>query len=176
MSEPISRIDLDMITLRGDPADPAFGPALAASAGVAPPRAPGIAFGPEAAVAWMSPDEWMLFLPRGSAPRHLAALGSALAGVHHLAVDVSDARAVFRLQGPGLRDALAKGLPIDLDPAAFGPGSFRRTRLGQVAAAVWVRPDGAFELMCFRSVAGFVADWLANATDPLARVGYYPDS
>ena len=85
---------------------------------------------------------------------------------------MSDARAVFRLDGPGAREVLAKGAPVDLAPAAFGPGDFRRTRLGQVAAAFWMPEPEVFDLMCFRSVAGFVADWLATAARPGSLPGF----
>jgi sarcosine oxidase subunit gamma len=68
---------------------------------------------------------------------------------------------------------LAKGAPVDLAPAAFGVGDFRRTRLGQVAAAFWMPAPDTFELMCFRSVAGYVADWLANAARPGSLAGYF---
>ena len=52
---------------------------------------------------------------------------------------------------------------MDLSPAGFGPGEIRRTRLGQVAAAFWLTGEDAFELVCFRSVGGFVHDWLNTA-------------
>ena len=87
-------------------------------------------------------------------------------------IDVSDARALFRIDGPGAREVLAKGAPVDLSPAAFGPGDFRRTRLGQVACAFWT-PDGtSFELVCFRSVAAYVFGLLENAAKPGSEVGY----
>jgi sarcosine oxidase subunit gamma len=111
----------------------------------------------------MSPDELMLFVPLADIRLRLQALGAGLAGVHHLALDVSDARAVFRVEGPAARRVIAAGAPVDLAPEAFWPGDFRRTRLGEVAAAIWMRDPAAIELMCFRSVADFVADWLAQA-------------
>ena len=68
---------------------------------------------------------------------------------------------------------LAKGAPADLSRAAFGPGDFRRTRLGQIAAAFW-QVEGAgtetFELICFRSVAAHAFYWLGAA----ARKGSLP--
>jgi sarcosine oxidase subunit gamma len=66
---------------------------------------------------------------------------------------------------------LAKGTPVDLAPAAFGPGDFRRTRLGQVACAFWMPAPDAFGLICFRSVADHVALWLGTAADPAAALG-----
>lgn len=152
-----------MVTIRADLGAPGAQAALLAATGCVMPGRRRIAFQNGRALAWMSPDEAMLFLPPGEAPGLPAAVASALGAAPHLAVDVSDARVIFRIAGPGARMALAKGAPVDLAPAAFGPGDFRRTRLGQVAAAFWMLEDGAFELMCFRSVAGFVEDWLGTA-------------
>lgn len=152
-----------MLGFRGDLTAPELATALQAATGCAVPPARRIAFAPRAAAAWMSPDELLLFVPPVEASGTAAALGHALADTHHLLADVSDARSLFRLDGPGAREVLAKGAPVDLAPAAFGPGDFRRTRLGQVAVAFWMPEESVFELMCFRSVADFVHDWLRLA-------------
>jgi sarcosine oxidase subunit gamma len=149
-----------MVTLRGDLADPR----IRAAVEVPPVRR--IAVAGETAVAWMAPDEVMLFVPRADVAGRIAALGAALAEMHHLVVDVSDARALFRLEGRGAREVLAKGAPVDLSAPAFGPGDFRRTRLGQVAVAFWMPDADVFELMCFRSVADHVGLWLDLAARP----------
>ena len=155
-----------MITLRGDPAATRIREAVLAATGLGMPARRRIVFAVDHAAAWMSPDEVLLLAPPGTGQRLAAALGSALAGVHHLAVDVSAARAVFRIEGTGARGVLAKGAPVDLSPAAFRPGDMRRTRLGQVAVAFWMVDAETFDLVCFRSVADFVARWLAEAAAP----------
>ena len=157
------RLAVGMVTLRGDLADPRIAEAVRAETGCAPPAVRRIETAGASAVAWMSPDELLLFGPSAEAGARVEGLGRRLAGVHHLAVDVSDARAVFRIEGPGARAVLARGAPVDLAPDAFGPGDFRRTRLGQVACAFWATEEAAFELMCFRSVVDYVSDWLAAA-------------
>ena len=86
--------------------------------------------------------------------------------MHHLVADVSDARAVIALSGAGAREVLAKGAPVDMAQDRFGPAEIRRTRLGQVAVAFWMTGPETFELVCFRSVAGFVFDWLTVAAQP----------
>jgi sarcosine oxidase subunit gamma len=111
----------------------------------------------------MSPDEVLVVLPRADVPGALAALGQALAGVHHLAVDVSDARAVFRVEGPKAAQVIAKLAPADLDRMA--PDELRRTRVAQVAGAFW-RDDDGFTLVTFRSVAGYVMGILSHAAMP----------
>ncbi len=111
----------------------------------------------------MSPDELLLFCAYGQADECVATLNEALEGEHFLAVNVSDARAQFRLQGKGVREVIAKGSPANLSPLAMLPGEIRRTRLGQVAVAFWMPEEDILELVCFRSVGVFVYDWLCTA-------------
>lgn len=171
-----TRADVGMITLRGDLASPPVVEAVRAATGCAVPGVRRFMASGARGVAWMSPDELMLFVPRAEAAETASTASRALEDTHHLVVDVSDARAVFRIQGAGAREVLAKGAPVDLAPAAFGVGDLRRTRLGQVAAAFWMPAPATFELMCFRSVAGFVRDWLEHAARPEARIGFFPDA
>jgi len=165
--------DRGMIALRARLDDPAAAAALA-QAGFAAAHPRKASAGDGRATVWMAPDEALLLLPRADVASGLAALQGALAGQRHLALDVTDARATFRLTGEGARETLAKGAPVDLTPGAFGPGDARRTHLGQVAAAFWMtaaEPD-AFELVCFRSVAGYVFDWLLAGAAREARAGF----
>jgi sarcosine oxidase subunit gamma len=113
--------------------------------------------------AWMSPDELLLLCPRDSVPKVMASLATHLAGTHHLAADVSDARAVFRVEGPKASEVLVKLTPADL--TALAPDELRRSRLAQVAAAFWAE-DGGFTVVTFRSVARYAFDLLANAARP----------
>lgn len=169
----LRRDPVGMIGLRGDLGSAELGRAVEQAAGCAVPEVRRIVTAGDRAAAWMSPDELLLFLPLMGVREALAAMARALEGRHHLALDLSDARVLFRIDGPGARDVLAKGAPVDLDPAAFGPGDLRRTRIGQVAAAFWMSEPEAFDVMCFRSVAGFMQDWLMLAARPEAQPGYY---
>jgi sarcosine oxidase subunit gamma len=47
--------------------------------------------------------------------------------------------------------------------ARFELGELRRTRLGQIAAALWKPAEGEIRLVCFRSVAQYAFDLLAEA-------------
>jgi sarcosine oxidase subunit gamma len=115
------------------------------------------------ACGWMSPDEYLLVLPYAEVPKALAAIAKALHGQHHLAVDVSDARAVFRIEGEKSAQVLRKLSPVDFDK--LEPGELRRSRTAQVAAAFW-QQDGGFTLVCFRSVAGYVMGLLSHSAQP----------
>jgi sarcosine oxidase subunit gamma len=168
MSEPAVRIlpepdgAVGMVTLRADLAAPAVAAALAAFGTGVPAQRRIIRAGDRAA-GWMSPDEMLLVMPGADAAAVLGAVQAALAGTHHLAVDVSDARALFRLRGSGWRETLARLMPVDLHPDVFGPGELRRTRLAQVACAVWISGADEASVVCFRSVSRYVADLLDGA-------------
>lgn len=161
-----------MVTLRGDLASIPIRETVLAATGVVVPERRRISVSGDHAVAWMSPDELLIFTPPGNGPRLAPALGKALSGVHHLAADVSSARVVFRIAGPGAREVLAKGAPVDLSPSAFGPGDLRRSRLGQVATAFWMLDGETFDLVCFRSIADFTARWLVTAAAPGSLPGH----
>tara|TARA_R110002049_G_scaffold56111_21_gene155085 strand:- start:1386 stop:1955 length:570 start_codon:yes stop_codon:yes gene_type:complete len=162
-----------MITLRGDFASKDFAAAVWQVLGAALPAQRKTVTGKAGRVVWMSPDELLAVVEYGAAPKLAADLRTALAGQHHLAEVVSDARAVFSLTGAGWREVLAKGAPVDLAAQAFGPDDMRRSRLGQVAVAFWMVDDQCCELVCFRSVAAFVFDWLKTAAAPKTLPGYF---
>lgn len=162
-----------MITLRGNLAAPWMAKALGDVVGAEMPEQRGIVEGRKALVAWMSPDELLLLCDHGAADEIVAALNTALAGQHALVVNVSDARAVFRLSGVHAREVLAKLAPVDLAPGAFEPGMMRRTRLAQVAAAFWMSGEDRFEIICFRSVAQYLFDLLSVASAEGSEVGFF---
>jgi len=150
---------LGMITLRGDLADPALR-AVTEDVGGQPMPGPGQAHvAALRGLCWMSPDEVMILLPRDQVAAALARVAVALAGTHHLGADVSDARAVFAVEGAGAAEVLAKLAPVDLHTDHFPVGGFRRTRLGQIAGAFW-REEERFVVICFRSVADYALNLL----------------
>jgi sarcosine oxidase subunit gamma len=117
----------------------------------------------DTACAWMSPDEYLLILPYSGVAAALASISAALKGEHYLAVDVSDARAVFRIEGDKAAEVLRKLAPVDFEN--LQPGELRRTRVAQVAAAFW-HADGGYTLVSFRSVAGYVMGLLTHSAQP----------
>ncbi len=151
-----------MITLRGDLASAKMKKAVKAATGTAVPAARRIELNGEKAAAWMSPDELLILVPYADAVATVAALDEALAGEHHLAADVSDARAVFTIRGPKAEEALMKLSPVDFSTLA--DGEIRRTRVAQVAAAFWKSAEDEFTLVSFRSVAGYVMGLLETSS------------
>ena len=154
---------LGMITLRAKGLK-GLDKAVKAAVGTKLPAQRRIEIAGDCACGWMSPDEYLLVLPYDRVAATLAGLAKALAGQHYLAVDVSDARAVFRVEGAGADDVLRKLAPVDID--RLPQGELRRTRAAQVPCAFW-RDDGGITLVAFRSVARYVFDILANS----ARAG-----
>lgn len=151
---------LGMITLRAKPDVKGLAAAVKAVTGTGLPAPRRIETRADKAAAWMSPDEYLLILPYGDVAAALATLGDKLKGQHHLAVDVSDARAVFRIEGAKADQVLMKLAPADL--STLEPGELRRTRIAQVAGAFWAA-EGGFTLVCFRSVAGYVMGLLTHS-------------
>lgn len=162
-----------MITLRGDLASATLIAAVSGLAGVEMPGQREIKAGDDKAVAWMSRDELLIMVPHEEAEAAVAMLSTALAGEHATVANVSDARALFRVEGPHAREAIAKLAPADLHPDSFGPGEMRRTRMAQVPAAIWQSGDDQFSVICFRSVAQYVFDLLALSAKDGSEVGYF---
>ena len=156
--------DIGMVQIRGDLSDASFRKAVAAVIALDVPEMGKMIQDGNTGLAWMSTDELLGFTPDPAAMTD--ALQTALSDHHHLVLDVSDQRVIFELQGPGWRDIVAKGMPVDFHVAAFGPGDFRRTRLGQVAAAVWCIDPMTARATVGRSVGGFAAEWLRVAALP----------
>jgi sarcosine oxidase subunit gamma len=143
-----------MITLRGDLASKTLAKAVKAATGCALPGPRRIVTKGNTAAAWMSPDELLLLVPYAEAETTTATLATALQGEHALAVNVSDARALFRVSGAGADQVLAKLCPVDFPN--LPDGEIRRTRAAQAAAALWRSGPEDISLICFRSVAGYV--------------------
>ncbi|MFN3953513.1 MAG: sarcosine oxidase subunit gamma [Pararhodobacter sp.] len=160
-----------MITLRGDLSDPRLAAALDAALGCPVPVQRRLATGRQGSALWMSPDELLLITDYAQAGARLKALEAALAEGFFTLADVSDARAVFTLEGAQARDVLAKICPVDF--ADFALGEVRRTRAAQIAAALWRSGEDEFTLVCFRSVAQYMWDLLGTVARPGGEVGLY---
>ena len=158
-----------MVTLRADLAAAKVRAALKAVLKVEVPAVRRIVRAGASGAAWMSPDEALLFCPAGTAAAVAAALAVRLKGVHHLAADTSDLRAHWVLDGASVREVLAKLSPADI--GALEPGEIRRTRLAQVAAALWLETPARAHVLAFRSVADYVDALLAQAARKGSEVG-----
>jgi heterotetrameric sarcosine oxidase gamma subunit len=137
--------------------------------GVALPDTSRHVAGPSAGFIGTGPGQWLAVserLPNGDLAADLARRLSGLASVS----DQSDGRAILRISGPRARDVLAKGLPIDLHPSVFTPGSAATGVISLMGVTVWQVDDApTYDIAVFRSLAGNFWKWL---TDSAAEFGY----
>lgn len=133
----------------------------------------GSAQGDAGALLWMAQDELLFLCPYDEVAGIMAELSKVFEGWFIAITDVSDARAFIAIEGPHLRDVLAKLTPADMAADALTPGMIRRTRLAQVAAGIWLQSDSAAQVFCFRSVADYAFKLLTLAAEPGGEVGFH---
>jgi sarcosine oxidase subunit gamma len=117
---------------------------------------------------WLGPGEWLLLLPPTELSSVIARLEQALDGTHRAVVDLSHRLVTFRLAGPGVRDLLCAGCPLDLHDRAFPPGTVARSLLGKVGVTLHRPAAGdVWALHLDRSFAPYAWQFLANAAREL---------
>nr|WP_256515431.1 sarcosine oxidase subunit gamma family protein [Alsobacter ponti] len=153
-----------VIARKGRAADLAA--ACRASFGVEPASTPRRTAKDGLAVVWSGPGQWLAVaekghpLTAGGADGLADALRGALAGLASV-TDQSDARGALRLSGPRVRDALAKGLALDLHPRAFRPGDAASTWCALIDVQLWqVDAAPTYDLLVARGFAGSFWHWL----------------
>ena len=160
--------DRGMIDLRGSVSDKKFTAAVKKVLGLDLPKVPrtSVSWGDVKAL-WLSIDQWLILCSRAKAVELTAALKVELGSIHSLIVDVSDMRAVLRLEGEGARDVLLKGSSLDLLSDDYAAGTVRRMRYAEIAALLHVVEDTVFDIYVFRSYADYAWDFiLATARAP----------
>ena len=153
------------LDLRLDPRNEAAGSAVAAALGAGLPGPNAWVTAGAAQVLWQAYDEWLILSADGRQPAVAASLRSALADAHFAITDVTDLRAVFRLQGPLARDVLQKGCAVDLHPRAFGPSSCVTTAVARVRVTLRQVETVSYEIFVERSYAAYLRDWLNDAAE-----------
>lgn len=128
------------------------------------PRSPRFAASGNLALVWAGPSQWLAVGDHVAGGADLAAvLESSLADAASI-VDQSGGRVIFRVGGPKVRDALAKGVHLDLHPRAFGPGSTAITSIAHIGVHFWqLDANPTYEFTVFRSFAGAFYEWLEDA-------------
>ncbi len=139
----------------------ALAKAVKASFGLDLPTKPAVARAGAHAAVWAGPGQWLLIAESragfADALQPLAGLGAV--------AEQSSGRAVLRLSGSRVRDALAKGCMLDLHPTAFPIGMTALTSIAHIGVHLWRTEDGpegaVFEIMVARSFAGSFWSWLS---------------
>jgi sarcosine oxidase subunit gamma len=112
---------------------------------------------------WAGRDQWLAVSEAGDGRALEQRLRSAL-GLAASLTDQSDGRTVLRLFGPRVRDALAKGIHVDLHARAFKPGDTAMTVVSYINVHLWQVDDApTYDIAMFRSFAVAFWDWLAAA-------------
>ena len=158
-----------MIDLRGN--DPAFLAAVSETLGISLPQAPrsSISWG-DLKILWLSTDQWLILCPHAKVAELLARLKAALAQIHSLAVDVSDMRAIIRIEGAGSREVLLKGASLDLLGPDYPQGAVRRLRFAEIGALMHIVEDNVIDLYVFRSYARYAWEFLLAAAREPAKI------
>ena len=158
-----------MITLRGDLADAGVQKAVKSVMGAGVPATLAVTDADVGQILWMSPDELMIVCAYDQADQVVADLIAALGETHSMVVNVSDARAVFDLNGSATFEIIAKLAPIDMK--SMQAGTVRRTRFAQIPAAFWMTSNDSARIICFRSVAEYMFNQLRNSAQAGFEVG-----
>ena len=124
--------------------------------GISLPNAPRRVASGDVAVLGLGPDIWLATREQGGNEFALA-LRPVLAGSASIS-DQSDAYVGLRLTGPGVRETLAKLIPIDLHPRAFAIGQVAETIAAHMGVLLWRLEDAAdgspvFDLAVPRSLS-----------------------
>lgn len=113
--------------------------------------------------AWAGPGQWLAMEERTDGVAFERRLRDALGPLASVS-DQSDGRTVIQVGGVRARDALAKGVPIDLHPRAFRPGDAAVTIVAHVGANVLqVDETPTHEFVVGRSFAAAFLEWLINS-------------
>lgn len=124
------------------------------------PNAPRRTGGNEIAFIWAGPNQWLVAMASPPTVGLDAVLAAAL-GRHAAIVEQSHARTLLRISGPRVRDALAKGLALDLHPRAFTPGHAAMTTVAHIAVHLWQLDDTpTYEIAVPRSNTSSFWHWL----------------
>jgi sarcosine oxidase, subunit gamma len=165
-----------MIDLRGLATDKKFMKAAKDVLGLDLPKTPRTTntWGDMKALS-LAPDQWLILCPGDKAQKILAELNTALKNIHSLAVDVSDMRAIIRLEGEHARTTVMKGTSIDLTHGDYPPGTIRRMKFAEVGALLHIIEDDVIEIYVFRSYADYAWEFLLKAGRKGAEVRLFPN-
>ena len=114
-----------MLTVRGDFRSSKFKTSFTRAVGTKLPKEREVILARND-VAWMSPDELLIFCDYADVSGLSQKLQMELKDQHHMLVNVSDARALFEVSGSAIREVIAKLAPVNISTLEIG--ELRRTR------------------------------------------------
>ncbi len=151
-------------------ADVQLGARILESFNIALPLTPRYVSSPHISFVWSGSSQWLALGEQRDRHAFASSLSSPLLGVASV-VDQSDGRAMIRVSGPRARDALAKGLHIDLHPSVFRSGDVAITTVSHIGVHFWQIDDvPTYEFTMFRSFAIAFSEWLMEAAAEFGAV------
>jgi heterotetrameric sarcosine oxidase gamma subunit len=134
--------------------------AVASAYGVELPDRSRAVHGPSVSFIGYGPGQWLAVSETFASEALARELGERLRGLASIS-DQSGGRTVLRVSGRRARAVLAKGLPIDLHPRTFGPGSAATSTISLMGVQIWQVDDApSYDLAIFRSVSASFWHWL----------------
>jgi methylglutamate dehydrogenase subunit D len=114
-------------------------------------------------VLWAGAGQWLAMTKGEDGTAFERRLRTELGDLASIS-DQSDGRIIMRVSGARVRDALAKGVPIDLHPGAFRPGDAAVTTVAYIGVALWQVDDApTYEFIIPRSYFTAFHEWLSAA-------------
>ncbi|MHA1524486.1 MAG: sarcosine oxidase subunit gamma [Alphaproteobacteria bacterium] len=160
-----------MIDLRVGPNDGAGRKAFEKALGLELPTSPRTSTAAGGITAlWLSIDQWLLVVPAAQRETHRATLEKVAQRRFAVVTDLSDARAIIRLEGIGAPEIIMKGASADLTQAP--QGTVRRMNFAGIAAMVHVVETSppVLDFYVGRSFGDYAWEWLAQAARPGAAL------
>lgn len=143
---------------------------VASLIGCAPPQDPcGSSGDADGAILTIAPGRW---LAESRDPRLAQQLAGQIPPSLGAVTDLGHARVAIRVAGPKAAWVLAKGLALDLHPAAFPPMTVAQSAIHEVGVVVRRLSQDSFDLYVYRGFALSFWDWLTEAA---AETGYRVD-
>lgn len=121
--------------------------------------------GGEVTVLLVGPERLWIVAPESQGLH--AKLATQFTAEQAVVTSLGHGRTILRIAGPSARSVLAKGLPVDIDEAAFPSGAFAQSLLEEISALVHRQDDEAggpvFDLYVSRSFAHAAFEWLVES-------------
>lgn len=155
---------LGYILLRGNAGDTAFNEATSRALRLRLPSEPcTFVQSGSMTVLWLSPDEWMIILPRPDHAALMKSLKDELSGIRSQVTDNSGGYTQILIQGRNSRDVLSHCTVYNLDH--LEDGRVAGTTFGKTSAYLRRAGDG-YCLLIRRSFAGYIWLFLERAAQP----------
>jgi sarcosine oxidase subunit gamma len=143
--------------------------AVTSAYGVALPDGSRVAQGPSVSFIGYGPGQWLAVSETLRNETLAKRLEQDLKGLASIS-DQSGGRTVLRIKGSRAREVLAKGLPIDLHPRSFAPGSAATSTISLMGVQLWQVDDlPTYDIAVFRSLSESFWRWF---TASAAEFGY----